>query len=33
MILNYLAADDLANDPEIRGTLIYKHQLGEERPL
>ena len=33
MILNYLGADDLANDPEIRGTLIYKPQLREQRPL
>lgn len=32
MISNYLVADDLANDPEIRGALIYKRQLREERP-
>lgn len=33
MILSYLVADDLENDPKICGTLIYKHQHGEERPL
>lgn len=32
MISNYLAADDLANNAEIRNALVYKRQLREESP-